>query len=293
VSQDKLTPYILLLPIVAHIVVFWLYPFALNVYISFLYWTGLEPLYKAKFVYLENYRSLLLEDERFWTALRNMAYYALGVPVIIGLGLGLALLLNQRVRGITFFRMSTFAPYITAGVALALIWQAGLYHPFYGLFNEVLRRLGLPPQPWLRSPSQALPAILIHIVWKHLGYIALLFLAGLQQIPQDYYDAASVDGASAWDKFRYVTLPLLRPVILLVLILVTIGALQIFTEPYVMTMGGPADSTLTLVLYMYFMAFMYMNMGKAAAMVNILFAIIFALTILEIKVLRRSGAYWG
>jgi multiple sugar transport system permease protein len=270
---------------------FFLLPVAAVLLLSFtdfdLY--ALADLGNTRVVALENYRKLLT-DSVFWIALRNTLVFALvGGPLTLVLSLAAALLVNSRLaRFKGFFRTVFFAPVVTTLVGVAVVWRY-LYHPRFGLINYVLGWFGIPPLDWLSDTTWALPAIILLSIWKNFGYAMVLFLAGLQSIPPQLYEAARIDGAGIWREFRHVTLPLLAPTFLFVGIITSIGYLQIFAEPYVMTRGGgPVNSTLTVVLFMYKEGFRWWNMGFAAAVALVLFVVILAATLLQIR-LQRSG----
>ncbi len=270
---------------------FFLLPVAAVLLLSFtdfdLY--ALADLGNTRIVALENYRKLLT-DGVFWIALRNTLIFALvGGPLTLVLSLGAALLVNSRLaRFKGFFRTVFFAPVVTTLVGVAVVWRY-LYHPRFGLINYVLGWFGIPPLDWLADTTWALPAIILLSIWKNFGYAMVLFLAGLQSIPPQLYEAARIDGAGIWREFRHVTLPLLAPTFLFVGIITSIGYLQIFAEPYVMTRGGgPVNSTLTVVLFMYKEGFRWWNMGFAAAVALVLFLVILAATLLQIRLQRRG-----
>jgi multiple sugar transport system permease protein len=270
---------------------FFLLPVVAVLFLSFtdfdLY--ALADLGNTRVVALENYRKLLM-DGVFWIALRNTLVFALvGGPLTLVLSLGAALLVNARLaRFKGFFRTVYFAPVVTTLVGVAVVWRY-LYHPRFGLINHVLGWFGIPPLDWLADTTWALPAIILLSIWKNFGYAMVLFLAGLQSIPPQLYEAARIDGAGIWREFRHVTLPLLAPTFLFVGIITSIGYLQIFAEPYVMTRGGgPVNSTLTVVLFMYKEGFRWWNMGFAAAVALVLFLVILAATLLQLR-LQRKG----
>ena len=237
-----------------------------------------------RFVGLDQY-SRLLRDSLFWTSLRNTFYFVVvGGPLTIGLSLGAALLVDARVaRGKAFFRTVFFLPVVTTLVAVAVVWRY-LYHPRYGLLNQALGWFGIPGIDWLGDPTWAMPAIILMAAWKNFGFQTLVFLAALQAIPERLYEAARLDGATGWEQFRHVTLPLLAPTFVFVTVITAIGYFQLFAEPYVMTQGGPADSTRSVVLLMYEQGFRWWNMGTAAAIAFVLFAIIGAMTAIQRKV---------
>jgi multiple sugar transport system permease protein len=237
---------------------------------------------------LDNYLGLL-RDPLFWVALRNTFYFVLVAgPLSIAASLGAALLVNAQVaRFTTIFRTIFFLPVVTTLVAVAVVWRY-IYHPRFGLLNYGLGLVGIAPVDWLGEPHWAMPAIMLMAVWKNFGFNMVIFIAGLQSIPERLYEAAGIDGAGVWQQFRWVTLPMLAPTFLFVAVMTMIGYLQLFAEPYVMTDGGPAHSTLSLVLFMYQEGFRWWNMGYAAAVSFVLFAIILVLTVTALG-LRALG----
>ncbi len=243
----------------------------------------------ARFVGLDNYVRLM-KTPLFWTALQNTFYFALiGGPLTVLVALGAALLINSRlVRFQSFFRTIYFVPFVTTLVAVAIVWRY-LYHPEYGLLNYALGAFGIEPIDWLGNPRWAMPAIILLAVWKNFGYNMLIFIAGLQSIPGELYEAANLDGASAPRRFWHITLPMLGPTLLFVAVVTMIGFFQLFAEPYVMTQGGPLKSTTSLVLFMYEEGFRWWRMGFAAAIAFVLFLIILAATMLQLKLQRREA----
>jgi multiple sugar transport system permease protein len=241
---------------------------------------------RLRVVGLANYTALLA-DARFWRAVRNTAYFVLiGGPLSIAVSLGAALLLDARaVRWKPFFRTVLFLPVVTTLVAVAIVWRA-IYHPRAGLLAWLCTRLGVAPIDWLGDPVWAMPAIILLAVWKNFGFNMLVFLAGLQSVPERLYEAARLDGAGAWQRFRHVTIPVLAPTFGFVAVTTTIGYLQLFAEPYVMTQGGPAEATLSIVLLMYEEGFRWWNLGLAATIAFVLFGIILAVTGLQVLVRR-------
>ena len=242
----------------------------------------------TRFIGLGNYRSLFA-DPLFWKALRNTAYYVVvGGPLSVVVSLAAALLVNARlIRWKPLFRSAFFAPWVTTLVAVALVWRY-LYHPQYGLLNALLGLVGVGPIDWLGNPHWAMPAIILMSVWKNFGYNMLIFLAGLQTIPPQLYEAAELDGAGQWQRFRQVTVPMLGPTFVFVGVVTMIAAFQIFSEPYVMTQGGPLKSTLTLVLFMYEQGFRWWRLGFAAAVAVVLGLLTLAGTAVQLR-LRRGG----
>jgi multiple sugar transport system permease protein len=242
-----------------------------------------------RLVGLRNYAQLL-QTPLFWQALGNTLYFVVvGVPLSIGVSFGTALLLHSRVtRFQAAFRTALFAPVVTTLVAVAVIWRY-LLHPHYGLLNYGLSRLGLPPIDWLGDPSWAMPAIILLAVWKNFGYNMVIFLVGLQSIPEPLYEAARIDGASAWRQFLHITLPTLVPIVTMVNILTIAGYFQLFAEPYVMTQGGPLQSTVSVLYFMYEEGFKWWNLGSASAVAFLLFLFIFGVTAVQLRVSRWEG----
>jgi multiple sugar transport system permease protein len=237
----------------------------------------------TRFVGLANYVKLLHAPE-FWTALKNTFYFAIvGGPITIAVSLATALLLNSKVvRFKSFFRTIYFTPFVTTLVAVAIVWRY-LYHARYGLLNYTLGHFGIGPIDWLGNPRWAMPAIILMSVWKNFGYNMLIFIAGLQAIPQDLYDAAEIDGAGPMRRFFNVTLPLLGPTLLFVGVITMIGYFQLFSEPYVMTQGGPLRSTTSVVLMMYEEGFRWWRMGYAASIAFVLFVVILIATLIQFR----------
>jgi len=240
-----------------------------------------------RFVGLRNYLRLL-ETPLFWKALANTFFFVIvGVPLSIAVSLGTALLLHAGVtRLVGFFRTALFAPFVTTVVAVAVIWKY-LLHTRYGLINYGLGFFGIDPVDWLGDPRWSMPAIILFAVWKNYGCNMVIFLAALQNIPPDLYEAARVDGASAAQQFRFITLSALAPTLTLVGILTMAGYFQLFAEPYVMTLGGPLESTTSVLYFMYDEGFKWWNLGSASAVAFVLFLIMFAVTLLQSFASRR------
>jgi multiple sugar transport system permease protein len=250
---------------------------------------SLNDIGNLRFIAFENYWRLLHEP-LFWKSLGNTFYFVLlGVPLSIGASLGAALLVNSKVaRFRNFFRTVYFAPVVTTLVAVAVVWRY-IFHTRYGFLNYALDWVGLSPIDWMGDPNWAMPAIVIMAVWKNFGYNMIILLAALQSIPEDLYEAARIDGASFWQQFRHVTLPSLRPVLLLVSILTMSGYFQLFAEPYVMTEGGPLESTKSVLFYMYDEGFKWWSLGRASAVAFMLFVIIFLVTLVQLRIGRREA----
>jgi multiple sugar transport system permease protein len=243
----------------------------------------------ARFVGLSNYIQAL-SNPVFWTALKNTLYFVLvGGPLSVVTSLGAALLVNARlVRFKALFRTIFFAPVVTTLVAVAIVWRY-LYHPHYGLLNQALGVVGIAPVDWLGDPHWAMPAIILLAVWKNFGYNMLIFIAGLQSIPTEHYEAAAIDGAGTWKQFRHITLPGLGPTFLFVGVTTMIGYFQLFAEPYVMTQGGPLRSTTSIVLLMYEEGFRWWRMGTASAIAFILLGITLAGTLIQMRLQRERS----
>lgn len=268
------------------LIVFSLIPILFSGWISLHEWNMLSPIGEMPWSGLDNYTYLLTQDDVFRKAIINtFTFVIVGVGANVVLGLGFALLLNSRLHGQNLWRVLYFLPVITAPLALSVMF-AYIFNRNYGLVNSLLVALGIPRQPFLASPYQSLLVIILMAIYQYIGYYIVIFVAGLQGIPQDYYDAASVDGANSWQSFWKITLPLLRPVMLFVIVTNTIGGLQVFDLVYAATSGGPVNSTMTIVLHMYNTAFKFSRMGRASAMAFILFAIILSITVIQLRVLR-------
>jgi multiple sugar transport system permease protein len=235
----------------------------------------------ARFVGLRNYLQLI-DDPLFWKALANTFYYVLvGGPLSIAASLATAMLINAKlVRFKGFFRTVYFLPVVTTLVAVAVVWRF-LYHPRFGLLNYALGYFGVDPIDWLGNPVWAMPAIILMSAWKGFGYNMIIFVAGLQNIPNELYEAAHMDGANAWQQFKSITLPMLAPTTVFVSIIAMINNFQLFTEPYVMTQGGPVNSTLSIVLLMYQQGFRWWNLGYSAAIAFVLFGVILMGSLLQ------------
>lgn len=290
-SSGMFSPaYWFLAPALTVIAIFFFVPVAASVLLSLTDFDiyAIASRANLRFVGGGNYAQLL-RDPLFWVALRNTLYFvAVGGPLSVAASLGAALLLSAKlVRFKSVVRTIFFLPVVTTLVAVAVVWRYA-YHPRFGLLNYGLSLLGIGPIDWLGDPRWAMPAIILMAVWKNFGFNMVIFIAGLQAIPERLYEAASIDGARGWQQFRHVTLPMLAPTFLFVGVMTVIGYFQLFAEPYVMTQGGPAHSTLSIVLLMYEQGFRWWNMGYAAAVAFVLFAIIMSLTLLAIRL--RSAA---
>jgi multiple sugar transport system permease protein len=255
--------------------------------ISFTEWDVITPPVLAG---LENYEHLLT-DPTFHKAIRNTIYYvAVMVPITTTLGLLLAMVMNQKLRGITWYRTAYFLPVVSSTVAVALVWS-WIYAKDFGLLNFILRQFGVEPIAWLSSSQWAMPAVILMAVWGHLGEAMIIFLAGLQSISQSYYEAAEVDGAGMWQKFRRITLPLITPSIFFYFIITMISAFQTFESIYIMTRGGPAFATTTMVYYIYRNAFRNFKMGYATSQAIVLFVIVMILTLVYWRMQEKWVVY--
>lgn len=280
-----------LAPAVTAIFVFFFIPVIAAFLISFTDFDiyALGDIGTLRFIGFNNYIELF-NDPLFWQALKNTFYFVFAAaPLSIAVSLGAAILLNSKlikIKGI--FRLSYFIPVVTTLVAVAIVWRF-IYHTRFGLMNYFLSLFGINPVDWLGDPDWAMPAIILMAVWKNFGYNMIIFIAGLQNIPEELYEAASIEGAGGFQKFKSITLPMLAPTTLFVSIITMIGFFQLFAEPYVMTQGGPLNSTLSIVQYMYQEGFRWWNMGYSASIAFVLFLIIFAGTLIQFR-LQRSAA---
>jgi multiple sugar transport system permease protein len=273
-------------PALVLIAVFFVLPVAAALMLSFTDFDiyALGDFSRLRWVGVGNYLRLA-GDPLFWTALKNTLYFmAVGGPLSVAVSLGAALLVNNRlVRLQGLFRVLFFLPVVTTLVAVAVVWRY-LYQPRQGVLNVALSHLGIGPVDWLGDPDWALPALILMAVWKNFGFNMIVFIAGLQAIPRRLYEAAQIDGASAWQQFRHITLPLLAPTFLFVTVITMIGYLQLFAEPYVMTQGGPANRTLSLGLLMFQEGFRWWNMGYASAIAFALFLLILLGSLVQLRI---------
>ncbi len=262
-----------------------LVPVIASLALSFLDWDSYST---PRWVGLDNFERMIHNDN-FWTALRNTAYYAVGhVPLTLVAALGFAVLLNQKLKGVQFFRTALFFPYITSLVAVAVVWNM-LLSPEMGPVNQFLRAIGIDSPPgWTTSTTWAMPAVIVASVWRDLGYYMILYLAGLQTIPGELYEAARVDGASGWQRFLFITLPSLRPTTFFVLIMLTISSFKVFDLIQVMTEGGPGRATLVLSQVIYREGIVQGRFGYSSAVSMVLFVIVLSITIIQFRLQKRS-----
>jgi len=285
-SSDK-AGYVMVLPYVLHFLIFVAYPLVFAFILVFCRWDIVTPM---EFIGLRNIQRLM-NDTTFWTAVTNtLKFLVLHIPLQIVLALLIAVVLNGPIKLRGFFRGAFFLPFVISGAVVTILWQQ-LYSTDAGVFNLVLTKLGLDPVPWLTDPAIAIYSIAVMATWKNIGFYIVLFLAGLQNVPRELYEAASIDGATRPQQFWKITLPLLRPITLLVVMLSTIGGFGLFIEPFVMTGGGPAESTLSVVLYLYKNAFQFLRMGYAATIGFALALMIFLVTLIQRKLLDVEQPY--
>lgn len=288
-TRQERTAWLFTAPVLAIIALVFVLPTALALALSVTDYSiyALADWGNLRFIGLGNFTGLLATP-LFWRALLNTALFALlGVPMAIGTSLAAALLLHDTtVRWKALWRVALFAPYVTSVVATAVVWQF-LLNARYGLINYALGFLGLGPVDWLGDPRASIPAILLFVTWKIFGYNMIVFTAALSAVPQDLMEAARLDGASRWERFRHVTLPAIGPTLLLAAVMSVAGFLQLFAEPYVMTLGGPSQSTVTILYFMFDEGFKWWNLGQASAVALILFGLILAVTLVQTRIGRR------
>lgn len=287
--RPNLSGYAFLLPSIAAFLAFIIFPVVASFALAFTNWDLLTP---PQFTGLKNYSYLFGQDMLFRKVVWNTVYYSVvSVPLGIACSLGLAIALNQKIRGVVVYRTLYFLPVVSSIVAVSIVWR-WIYQGDWGLLNYVLSFFGIARQNWLYDTSLAMPAVIFMSVWKGLGYNMVLFLAGLQGIPDVYYEAAKIDGARTWHLFRNITLPLLSPVMLFVVITTIIGSFQVFGAIYIMTQAGPMDATNVLVYYLYYTAFQNLHMGYAAAIGWVLFAFLFIFTIVQLGI-SKDWVHYG
>ncbi len=278
-KSKKYIPYILVSPYIAHFLLFVAFPVVFSVVLTFYKWNIISSM---KYTGLANYIRLF-QDHFFLKSLLNTCIFlAIHIPLQIIIALFLAEVLNQKIKLRGFFRGSFFLPVIVSGVVVTILWQQ-LYGYDTGLFNRILTFIGLGKVGWLVDPTIAMPSIAIMATWKNVGLYIILFLVGLQTVPKHYYEAADMEGATRWQKFWNITLPMINPTIFMVVILSTIGGFSLFIEPYIMTGGGPLNSTLSAVLYIYKQGFSYYHMGYAATL-----GLFFAMLILGVVAIQKK-----
>ncbi len=278
--MKKPLPYLIISPYLLHLLLFVLFPVVFSIVLTFHKWNIISPM---EYVGLDNFRHLF-KDRLFWKSILNTFQFLLiHIPLQIIAALALAYFLNRKLLLRGFFRASFFLPVVISGVVVTILWQQ-LFGLETGLLNRLLINMGLARVEWLSNPNVAIASIAIMATWKNVGLYVILFLVGLQTVPRSYYEAAEIDGASDWQQFRYITLPAINPTMFMVVILSTIGGFSLFIEPYIMTDGGPLNSTLSAMLYIYKQAFGYYHMGYSATL-----GLFFALLIMAVVAVQKMA----
>lgn len=277
--KKKWLPYFLVSPYLVFVIVFVAFPVLFCFFLTFHKWNIIAPM---RFIGADNY-TRLLNDRLFWKAIGNtLRFLLLHIPLQLVVSLFLAQLLNQKIKFAAYFRASFFLPVIVSGVVVTMLWQQLLGYDA-GVINRLLTGIGIEKIGWLVDPDLAIYSIAVMATWKNVGLYVILFLVGLQTVPPQYYEAAKLEGASPWQQFYHITLPMINPTIFMVVILSTIGGFSLFIEPYIMTGGGPLNQTLSAVLYIYKQAFQYYNMGYSATL-----GFFYALMIMTVVVLQKK-----
>ena len=280
----SLMGYLMSAPYIIYFLIFSAFPIFFSFFLIFHRWNIVGPM---KWVGLANF-NMMFSDPLFWTSIYNTIIFLLiHIPLQVVVALVLAEVLNQKIKARAFFRAAFFMPVVVSGVVVTILWKQ-LYSTDTGLLNNLLMAIGFGKVEWLTSTAMAMPSIAIMATWKNVGLYMILFLAGLQSVPAYMYEAADIDGATTLQKFRYITIPAINPVIIMVLILSTIGGFSLFIEPYVMTGGGPLNSTLSTVLYIYRQGFSFYKMGYAATLGFMLAAIIFVVVLIQRKFIEQD-----
>ena len=283
-KSPKLTPYLMVSPYILHLGFFVIFPIVFSLILMFHRWNIIAPM---EFIGFQNFTKLFQDRLFFQSILNTLIFLFIHIPLQIIVALFLAEMLNQKIRWRSFLRASYFLPVVISGVVVTIVWSQ-LYGLDSGLLNRILISVGLPKVEWITNPNIAMPSIAIMATWKNVGLYVVLFLVGLQSVPPHYYEAADIDGASHWQKFRYITIPAINPTIFMVVILSTIGGFSLFIEPYIMTGGGPLNSTVSAVLYIYKQAFTYYHMGYAAALGFFFAAIIMIFIVIQRKIIEKD-----
>jgi multiple sugar transport system permease protein len=285
--QDEIWGFAFIAPQVIGLLAFTAFPVLFSLYLCFAKWDFVKD---PEFVGLENFQQVF-QEESFWASLSNTFLLALGIiPLTLFISLGLALLTNRRLAGLKFYQAAFFLPMVTASVAIASVWY-WLYAPDFGLINAGLSVVGIQGPGWLADPLWAKPAVILMASWQLAGYFYIIFLAGLKHIPNDYQEAAAIDGANRWQQFWHITRPLLSPTTFFVITTMLIGVFNIFGEIYILTRGGPGYSTYTLVMEIYDLAFRYFRMGQAAVVSWVLFIILVVITLIQFKLSKKWVHY--
>ncbi|MGW1343936.1 carbohydrate ABC transporter permease [Kribbella sp. NPDC002412] len=286
--RQTLVGWLFISPIVVGVVAFQFFPILVSIGASLTDWNGISA---PRFVGLENFADLFGDDPLFLQTFKNTIYFTLAsIPLTIGIGLVLALLCARPIRGVAFFRTAYFAPYVTNVVAIGFVWF-WFFQPDNGVVNGLLGQVGITGPQWLSSSTWAMPAVIMVSVWQGIGYPMIILLAGLQGLPNEYFESAKIDGANALQRLRFITLPLLTPHFLFLLITQFITSFQVFGLIYVMTKGGPGHATSVYIFNIYQNAFSFGKVGYASAMAWILFAVIAAVTFVQWKLQKRWVFY--
>jgi multiple sugar transport system permease protein len=290
-ARDAVWGYVFLLPWIIGLIVFWLGPILMSFVLSF---TQYDIISEPRFIGLANYQTAFFNDKLFWPSLlRTFEYSGIVVPVALLGALGLATLLNRGLPGTNIFRASFFVPTLTPTVALVLVWQ-WLLQPTVGPINYALSLVGITGPTWLASPQWALTSVILINLWASMGGNAMIiFLAGLQGVPQELYEAAALDGASGWARFRHVTFPMISPTFFFNLVLGVIGALKVFTTAFVATQGGPNYATWFFALHIFQQAFAFFKMGYGSALAWVFVVIVLIFTFIQLRMSRRWVYYAG
>jgi len=283
-KRGKLLPYILVSPYLLFVIIFVLFPVFFCFFLTFHKWNIIAPM---KFIGVDNY-SRLFHDRLFWKAIGNtVKFLLLHIPLQLSISLFLAYLLNRKLNASSFFRASFFMPVIVSGVVVTILWQQLLGYDT-GLINRFLKGVRIGKIGWLIDPDVAIYSIAVMATWKNVGLYVILFLVGLQTVPPQYYEAAKMEGATSWQQFYDITLPSINPTIFMVVILSTTGEFSLFIQPYIMTGGGPLNTTLSAVLYIYKQAFQYYNMGYSATLGFFYAIIIMTVVVLQKKLIEKE-----
>lgn len=277
--NKKVVPYLLVSPYIIHFLIFIAFPVIFSIVLTFHKWNIISPMEYTGFA---NYIRLFQDALFLKSILNTLIFLVIHIPLQIIVALFLAEVLNQKIHLRGFFRAAFFLPVVVSGVVVTILWQQ-LYGFDTGLLNKILVTLGFGKVGWLIDPKIAMPSIALMATWKNVGLYIVLFLVGLQTVPKHYYEAADLEGATHWQKFFKITLPMINPTIFLVVILSTVGGFSLFIEPYVLTGGGPLNSTLSAVLYIYKQAFFYYHMGYSATL-----GLFFALIILSVVIIQKK-----
>ena len=277
-------PYLLVSPYIIFVIAFVLFPVIFSFILTFHKWNIIAPM---RFIGADNYIRLF-HDRLFWVSIANtLKFLLLHIPLQLAVALFLAVLLNQKIRALPFFRASFFMPVIVSGVVVTILWQQLLGYDS-GIINRLVTGIGFSKIGWLVNPDVAIYSIAVMATWKNVGLYVILFLIGLQTVPTQYYEAAKMEGATKWQQFYHITLPMINPTIFMVVILSTIGGFSLFIEPYIMTGGGPLNKTLSAVLYIYKQAFQYYNMGYSATLGFFYAVMIMLVVVIQKKVIEKE-----